>query len=174
MVPRAREDRLVVQELPDEVLVYDLTRHKAHCLNRTAALIWRHCDGQTTVAEMATLLQKELKSPVDEAVVWLALERLGRARLLHERVTPPAGAARFSRREVIRKLVLVGGLSVLLPVVSSIVAPTAAQAASCVTEASCQNSRNCTTGCGGTPICKQTNCCKCANVVDNQCTALAC
>ena len=114
MLPRAREDRLVVQELPDEVLVYDLNRHKAHCLNRTAALVWGHCDGQTTVADMATLLRKELKHPVDEAVVWLALDRLGRAHLLRERVRPPAGARRLSRREVMRKLALAGALSVLL------------------------------------------------------------
>src|SRR2546423_15689116 len=42
--PRARDARLVIQELPDELLVYDLERHRAHSLNRTAALVWRHCD----------------------------------------------------------------------------------------------------------------------------------
>jgi hypothetical protein len=157
MGPRAREDRLVVQELPEEMLVYDLDRHKAHCLNRTAALVWRHCDGQTTVAELATLLRKELKVPVDEAVVWLALERLGRAHLLQERVKPAPGAARLSRREVMQKLALVGGLSLLVPVVSSIVAPTAAQAASCVASNGCLGKPNgtpcgppqCTNSCQG-------------------------
>lgn len=158
MVPRAREDRLVVQELPDEMLVYDLSRHKAHCLNRTAALIWRHCDGQTTVAEMATLLQREVKFPVDEAVVWLAVDRLGKAHLLRERVIPPAGAPGLSRREVMRKLALVGGLSILLPVVSSIVAPTAAQAASCIERVACEAL---TPPCPGTPVCNRPGkCCK--------------
>ena len=52
-LPRMREQGLVVDDLPDEVLVYDLDRHQAHCLNRTAALVWRHCDGQTTVKEIA-------------------------------------------------------------------------------------------------------------------------
>ena len=148
MVPRAREDRLVVRELPDEVLVYDLDRHKAHCLNRTAALVWRHCDGQTTVAEMARLLQKEWNAPVDEAVVRLALDRLGRAHLLRERVSPPPGPARLSRREVMRRLALVGGLSVLLPVVMSIVAPTAVQAASKCTQLQCETGKP-TSTCGG-------------------------
>jgi len=155
MVPRAREDRLVVQELPDEVLVYDLNRHKAHCLNRTAALVWGHCDGQTTVAEMATLLRKELKHPVDEAVVWLALDRLGRAHLLRERVTPPAGAQRLSRRELLRKLALVGGLSVLLPVVTSIVAPTASEAASGCLKTTCEGGT--TSSCNGCAGQKCTN-----------------
>jgi hypothetical protein len=45
--------------VPDEVLIYDLKQHKAHCLNKTAALVWNHCDGETSVSEMATLLQKE-------------------------------------------------------------------------------------------------------------------
>src|SRR5574341_33574 len=120
MLPAAREDRLVVQEVSDEVLVYDLDRHKAHCLNRTAALVWRHCDGRTTVAEMAALLRNELGCPVEEAVVWSALDRLGRAHLLRGRLTPPAGVARLSRREMMRKLALAGGLSVLLPAVASI------------------------------------------------------
>src|SRR5207249_9060305 len=39
-VPKARSDRLVIQELMDEVVVLDLDRHRSHCLNRTAPLIW--------------------------------------------------------------------------------------------------------------------------------------
>ena len=35
--PIARSNGLVVQEMPDEVLVYDLDSNKAHCLNETAA-----------------------------------------------------------------------------------------------------------------------------------------
>ena len=158
MLPRARQDRLVVQELADEVLVYDLDRHKAHCLNRTAALVWRHCDGRTPVAEMASVLERELKCPVDQAVVWMAVERLARARLLQDRVTPPAGASHISRREAVRRLALAGGLSVLLPAVSSIVAPTAAQAASCMPESACLATAP---PCSGRPICnKPGKCCK--------------
>jgi hypothetical protein len=41
LMPRARRDELVVEELDDETLVYDLERHKARCLNHTAALVWR-------------------------------------------------------------------------------------------------------------------------------------
>ncbi len=43
LMPRARQDELVVKELPDETLAYDLKRHKAHCLTRTAAQEWQHC-----------------------------------------------------------------------------------------------------------------------------------
>ncbi|MBI4639864.1 MAG: PqqD family protein [Candidatus Tectomicrobia bacterium] len=133
MLPHAREDGLVVQELPDETVVYDLKRHRAHCLNQTAALVWRHCDGQTTVAEIALLMQSELKIPVDEEMVWLAMNQLGRAHLLRERMGPPVHAMPYSRRELIRKLARIGGISVLLPVVTSIIAPTAVQAAATCT-----------------------------------------
>ncbi len=142
MLPRAREDRLVVRELPDEVLVYDLNRHKAHCLNPTAALVWRHCDGHTAVAEMAALLQKELKCPADEAVVWLALDRLGRAHLLREPANPPGVATRYTRREVMQKMGMIGAAT-LVPMVTSIVAREAAAAGSCVPN----------NGCGGVPVC---------------------
>lgn len=172
MLARARDHRLVVHELEDELLVYDLDRHKAHCLNRTAAIVWRNCDGQTTVAELATRLEKALKVPVDEAVVWLALSRLGRAGLLRERVTPAAGAPVPSRREVMRKFAHLGGVSVLLPLVTSIVAPTAAQAATCIDQMACEAIND--PLCPGTPICMDPGqCCK-AFVPLANCQALAC
>lgn len=43
--PMARQSGLVVQEMPDEVLVYDMDTNKAHCLNQSAAFIWKSCDG---------------------------------------------------------------------------------------------------------------------------------
>ena len=141
LMPRARQDELVVEELQDETLVYDLKRHKARCLNRTAALVWRRCDGQTSVAEVAALLEGQLATPTDEAVVWMALDRLGRAHLLSEPVALPADRAEYSRREVVRTLGRAAGIS-LLPVVASILAPRAAAAASCVT--SCVGVPKCT------------------------------
>ena len=48
MKPRARSDGLVVRHLPGELIVYDLERHAAHCLNETAATIFRHADGRRT------------------------------------------------------------------------------------------------------------------------------
>lgn len=123
MKPNAREKGLVVQDLADETLVYDLERHKAHCLNRTAAAVWRLCDGKRDEAALARLLEKDLGT-ADEDVVRLALRDLGRARLLQE---PVAADARLSRRRLIQRL----GEAVALPLVVSIVSPTAAQAATC-------------------------------------------
>jgi hypothetical protein len=147
--PCVRADGLVVQALPDEVLVYDLERHKAHCLNHTAAQVWKHCDGQTSVAEMVCKLEQEMKTPVPEDVVWLALQQLGKARLLAEKIDAPETGKRISRREVIRRLGW--GAAVALPLVTSIVAPTAVEAASCLsTGSACTSSAQCCSGvCAG-------------------------
>ena len=58
-VPVARKQGLVVQEMPDEVLIYDLDTNKAHCLNQTAAFVWKSCDGKNTVERIAGMLEKE-------------------------------------------------------------------------------------------------------------------
>jgi hypothetical protein len=129
LVPHARKDGLVVQELAEELLVYDLERHKAHCLNRTAAWIWKHCDGRTTVAEIARLLQAELKGPVDEEMIWFAVDQLGRDHLLRERIPRATDTVGMSRRELVKQLGVAA--IVALPLVTSIIAPTASQAVSC-------------------------------------------
>jgi len=129
-VPRARTEGLVIQELPDEVLVYDRDNDKAHCLNQTAALVWKYCDGKTTVSNMAQLLERDLKTEsVDENVVWYALDQLGKDHLLEETVVPPALLAGMSRREMVRVLGVAAVVAV--PLVTSIIAPTPAQAATC-------------------------------------------
>ncbi len=170
-MPRARQDELVVEELQDETLVYDLERHKARCLNRTAALVWRHCDGRTSVAEVAAMLEEQLAAPTDEAVVWMALDRLGRAHLLSEPVTLPEDRAQYSRREMLRSLRRVAGISLLLPVIESIVSPLAAAQASCISEANCNASSP--PPCSGLPICGQPGKC-CTAQGPNNCRSRNC
>lgn len=125
--PKARRGDLVVQELPNEVLVYDLKRNKAHCLNETAAFIWNHCDGKTSAAELAVLMETEWSKPVSEDVVWLALKQLSRAELLQERTAPSEEGMRASRRSVLGKL---GAAAAMTPLVISLMAPTASAGAS--------------------------------------------
>lgn len=123
--PQARQRSLVIQEVSNEVLVYDLDRHEAHCLNQQAAQIWTYCDGETSVAEIAHLMRQSDQTPADEALIWLALNQLGQAHLLEENAGRPMKSPRLTRREAIRKF----GLGVALPLVTSVVAPTALMAA---------------------------------------------
>jgi hypothetical protein len=125
--PRARKDRLIVKDLPDETLVYDLENDKAHCLNNTSALVWRHCDGQSSVSEIAQSLTAHTKTKVDDAVVWLALDQLQKFDLLEEVPAKPAHLAGMNRRQLVRN---VGLAALALPVIMSIAAPAPAQTAS--------------------------------------------
>lgn len=152
-VPRARKEGLVVQEMPDELLIYDLVRNKAHCLNQTAALVWKRCDGKTSVKQMVHLLERDTECPVDEAVVWMAFDQLAKAKLLQSQEGKWPGASGISRREVIRRIGITA--SVALPIVTSIVAPKAAQAINCRTSGqACTTSAQCCSGvCTGGTTC---------------------
>jgi hypothetical protein len=141
--PRARTDGLVVRDLPGEIVVYDLGSHRAHCLNRTAAFVFRHADGRRTVADLAVALAEDAGAAADETVVHLTLDRLAEAGLLASGPVqePPGGLspAEASRRDAIRRVGL--GAAVLLPIVTSLLVPTPAEAASpaCIPFSSCTN-----------------------------------
>jgi len=128
--PLARKENLVIKETADELLIYDRERDTAHCLNQTAALVWRYCDGKRNVGAITDRISKDLHTPVDENIVWCAVEQLGRDRLLEERLVPPPQIAGLTRRQMIRALGVAAVVAV--PVVTSIVAPTPAQAVSCL------------------------------------------
>jgi len=145
VLPEARRDGLVVQELSGEVLVYDRKRNKAHCLNSTAALVWEHCDGKTSVDQIARAIARHLEAAVDENVIWLGVEQLSKSRLLRERAILPEQEVGLSRREVIKRIGLAAAIA--LPVVTSIIAPTAAQAANCLPSGqACTSAAQCCSG----------------------------
>ena len=144
--PRLRADGLVIHELPDELLVYDKVRDLAHCLNETAAFVWRACDGQRTSEEIARKLTTQLAVAIPEDVVLLALAQLEEIHLLEQQETVPASLAGMSRRQVARSLVLTA--AVALPLITSILAPTPAQAATCIAPGQpCSPVQLCCTSC---------------------------
>src|SRR5689334_480461 len=99
-LPQARTENLLVRELPaGELMVYDTERHEAHTLNRSAALVWRHCDGQHEAAVAAARLHEETGLPAEVALVWQAVARLQKAKLLQA----GPGAAAVSRRALVKK-----------------------------------------------------------------------
>lgn len=150
--PVARKQGLVIQELPDEVLVYDLDRDRAHCLNTTAAFVWQRCDGKNTTAQIARTLGQQLNCAVDEEIVWLALDQLGKNHLLERQPAPPPALMGMNRRAMVRALGLAAVVAV--PVVTSIVAPSAVQAASCLpSAAACTSSAQCCSG-----LCNASSC----------------
>ena len=117
--PLARTNGLVVQEVPNEVLVFDMETNEAHCLNETAAMVWKHCDGETSVAKIAEILCDSKGSDVNDDLVWLAIDQLNEHKLLEKHVE--TGLVGRSRREVLRKIGLMS--VVALPLIASMAAP---------------------------------------------------
>jgi hypothetical protein len=155
-LPKACGEGIITREIDGELLIYDRTRDRAHCLNGSAAAVWKLCDGRSSVGDIAAQLsvtgadgsrqrteesrQKAKSSeqiPVDEHVVWLALHLLHHSHLLeaskpelHQKsFWPPAiaGITNISRREAVRRIGL--GAAIALPLVVSITVPTPAEAA---------------------------------------------
>ncbi|MEY2517136.1 MAG: hypothetical protein QOJ89_4494 [bacterium] len=124
-LPLARTEGLVVEELGDEVLLYDLAVKNAHCLSPTAATVWRRCDGRTPSSALA------LELGLDETQVAQALDELDRADLLVSPVVPGDG---LSRRELGLRVTKVAAGAAVLPLVLSIAAPAAAATASQVAQ----------------------------------------
>ena len=152
--PIARKSGLVVQEVPDELLVYDLESNKAHCLNQSAAMVWRSCNGDNSVAEIAKLVTEQAGSGVTEDFVWLAIDQLSENNLLEREVSVDLKG--LSRREALKKIGMASVIAV--PIIASLVAPKSALASascSCVTPAACNPQTGCpsTSNCNGSGLC---------------------
>ncbi len=124
--PIARKNGLVVQEVPNEVLVLDLNTNKAHCLNETAALVWKSCDGTRTVSDIARHVKTTKGGEVSDDLVWLAIDQLNESDLLENSLKAPFAGT--SRREALKKIGLASMIA--LPIVASLAAPKSAMASS--------------------------------------------
>jgi hypothetical protein len=160
-LPIARSTEIVVQELGKEVLVYDLNTHKAFNLNETSSIVYRACDGKTTFDEL------KLRVRFTDEIIFLALDELKKENLLEESQVYNSPFTGMSRREAIRKVGLASMIA--LPVISSLVAPTAAMAQSA---GSCQSSGQ---TCINNHDFAQSNCCnglrcdggRCSNCINS-------
>ena len=146
--PVARQTGLVVQEMPDEVLVYDMDTNKAHCLNRSAAFVWKSCDGSNSVGDIVREFAKNGGGKVTEDFVWLAIDQLNENGLLAGEVKPRFAGQ--SHRQVLKTIGLASVVAV--PVIASLVAPQnalgalschCAAPAECVMATSCQSQQTC-------------------------------
>ena len=163
MKPLARTSGLLIRELPEETLVYDLQRHQAHCLNGSAGRVFRLCDGTRTRAGIAAALEQG-SDDEREAIVRLALAQLGDASLL----APAAAPAEPSRRDLMRRV----GTALLLPAIASLLAPTPAQAASgCWLNVDCGSHQGEGCFCADTSECPTNTC---VNVIDSGAPAIHC
>ncbi len=146
-VPKAKTTDIVVQELEDEMLVYDLENDKAHHLNETVSFVWKKCDGKTSVNEIAVQLSNKLDQGIEADFVHLALDELGKANLLDAN---PGELIDLTRRKVLFRY---APMAAVLPVVMSLVAPEPVHAQSCLA-----NGMNCDPLANPDPCCPPLSC----------------
>jgi hypothetical protein len=129
MLPKARPaEELIINPIGEELVVYDRQRSKAHSLNPTAAFVFEHLDGQTSLTELSALLVAKYTLTTAQAsdLMWLSLDRLEKAHLLQGKIAWPAGIGHYyTRRQILKTASM---QAALLPVVVTIMAPTPAQA----------------------------------------------
>lgn len=121
-LPKARTSEIVVQDVDDELLIYNLKTNEAHHLNKTISMVWQNCDGKTSYAEMSAILSRELGEEVEADFVWIALKELEKIELLGE-IDPAGGFENLSRRKVLFKYALP---AIAVPIVVSLVTPASA------------------------------------------------
>lgn len=157
-LPRARIANLVITELHDELLIYDLKKDRAYCLNPAAKAVWSECDGKTDADVIAGRVSANLDIPFDTDAVWYALAQLHQKELLQEPLTLPLAARTLTRRAFLKKTALAGAIAV--PTILALRAPVAAQAGTCVpNDGNCVASAQCCSQCctatgGGANTCK--------------------
>jgi hypothetical protein len=141
VLPKLRKANLVVRELSGETLIYNLETHRTFCLNETALLILDQCDGTTTIDQAVAALRGEANSQLTAELIWTTIQEC--RELLDDIVETPMG--HISRRRLLQTATALG---IALPIVSSLVAPTAAYAQSCAGDQQpCNiNSPNCCSG----------------------------
>lgn len=127
--PKAIVKDIVLQEINNELFIYHLKTDQAFCLNETSALVFNLSTGTNSIKQIKETIENLINKSFPEEIIWLALEQLADNNLLEDGNKFINKANSISRRRIIKKI----GLStmVALPLISSVVVPTAVQAGSC-------------------------------------------
>ncbi len=117
------------EAIGEGLAVFDPAQNKSYLLNATSALVWQHCNGNTSPQELAALLVRKFNVTEAQAqqLTQMALDELANFNLFETEaqrplVVPQAG---LTRRQMLARLAAVGISAALLPVVSPVVAKAA-------------------------------------------------
>lgn len=120
MLPVARKTDLHLEEVGDDLVVYDLRTQAAHSLNAAAVYVWEQCDGRQTVAEISAAA-RDAGLPWTETTITDAIAQLEAQGLLAPTLVDRATAPRLTRRVLAK-----AAIAALVPAIVSIATPAAA------------------------------------------------
>jgi hypothetical protein len=115
----------------DGLHLFDHQQQQAYALNTTSALVWQHCDGQTTPEQLMELLRQNLNVSRAQAeqLTWLALDELRKANLLEAEVARPRPlSSKLTRRQMLTTFATAGAALAVVPMVALVTAQARAQA----------------------------------------------
>jgi len=115
----------------DGLHVFDHQQQQAYALNTTSALVWQHCDGQTTPEQLMKLLRQNcnVSRAQAEQLTWLALDELGKANLLEAEVARPRPlSSKLTRRQMLTTFATAGAALAVVPMVALVTAQARAEA----------------------------------------------
>jgi hypothetical protein len=107
----------------DGLGVFDPEQKQSYVLNATSALVYQHCDGQTTPRQLAEILQQNLNVPLSKAeqLLRIALDELQSAGLLQSGAAlMPPPTATYSRREALTSFAALGLSLTLMPMIARV------------------------------------------------------
>jgi hypothetical protein len=121
--PKRNGGALIIEEMGAELVIFDRSSDAAHCLDRLATVVWHQCDGKKSVSQIACDVRREIDD-ASEAEVLSVLAVLEE----HELITDcERTRAAVSRRSALKR---VGTIAAASAAITTILAPTAAQAVS--------------------------------------------
>jgi hypothetical protein len=139
ILPNANNLHLVTQDLGSELLIYNTVSNKAYSLNETAKTVFIHCDGKHSFDYL------KQKYRYTDDLLHLTLDELQRKDLIDYKNNH---FGNLSRREIVKRVGLTSLIA--LPVVTGLLAPLSAQAASQASNIAacqpCQNNAQCASG----------------------------
>src|SRR5947208_10123306 len=115
----------------DGLHLFDQQQQQAYALNTTSALVWQHCDGQTTPEQLMKLLRQNcnVSRAQAEQLTWLALDELGKANLLDDEVTRPHPlSSKLTRRQMLTTFATAGVALAVVPMVALVTTQAKAEA----------------------------------------------
>ncbi|MFO1092665.1 MAG: PqqD family peptide modification chaperone [Planctomycetaceae bacterium] len=116
MQPIARTDDLHVEEVGDELVVFDHRTHAAHALNAAAAFVWERCDGEHSLEQIE----------VDARAHDLPTDAVRQAiQLLHDRQLLTVGPRQSGEqsRGLTRRMLTRAAVAAVVPAIVSMAAP---------------------------------------------------